>query len=70
MEHDAQREAVLRYLKKHHEITPMKALMELNIYRLGARIFELREKGHHILNKEKPGKMAHYVLLQEAKDAA
>lgn len=70
MEHDVQREAVLRYLKRNREITPMQALNDLSIYRLGARIFELREKGHHILNTEKPGKMARYVLIEEAKAAA
>lgn len=70
MEHDAQREAVLRYLKQNREITPMQALSDLQIYRLGARIFELREQGHKILNTEKRGKMARYVLIEEAKIAA
>jgi hypothetical protein len=33
------------YLEVHGAITPMMALNELGIYRLGARIFELREGG-------------------------
>lgn len=36
---------VRAYLETHGHITPMEALNELGIFRLGARVFELRESG-------------------------
>lgn len=38
-------ERVRAHLEQYGFITPMVALSELGIYRLGARIFELRESG-------------------------
>lgn len=43
-----QNDRLLDYLKKHGAIDPLKAWTELGIYRLGARIFDLREAGHNI----------------------
>ena len=37
---------VLIYLKGHGSIEPMDALKKLGVYRLAARIHEIREDGH------------------------
>lgn len=37
-----QTKRVANYLAKHRKITPLEAWRKLGIYRLGARIFELR----------------------------
>ena len=39
---------VLVYLKQHKTIQPMEALQKLGVYRLAARIAEMREEGHVI----------------------
>jgi len=43
-----QQQRLLSYLKKHAGITPMEAWQILGIYRLSARVFELRRKGYDI----------------------
>lgn len=45
---ETQNHRLLTYLREHGEIEPLTALGELGIYRLGARIFDLREAGHNI----------------------
>ena len=42
------REKLLDWFTRRSTITPMEALHDLGIYRLGARVFELREAGHDI----------------------
>ena len=39
---------LLQYLREYGYITPLRALNELGIMRLSARIKELRQLGHHI----------------------
>lgn len=63
---EKQNAIVLQYLREHPSLTPPVAYNDLGIYRLGARIFDLREKGHKILNTEPMGKPARYVLIAEA----
>lgn len=43
-----QTEDVLSYLQRNGTIDPVQAFFELGIYRLGARIFDLRAEGHDI----------------------
>lgn len=43
-----QTERVLQYIKDHQMITPKQAMEELGIYRLGARIYDLKKQGHDI----------------------
>lgn len=57
---------VLDWLRKWGSITPDEAYRQLKIYRLGARIFDLRERGNDIVNTEPMGKPARYVLRKEA----
>ena len=39
---------ILRYLKTGKSITPMEALKKFGCFRLGARIWELKQDGHSI----------------------
>lgn len=67
----SQNEQVLEYLQKFGQINPMAALTELGIYRLGARIHDLKNKGHNIKTEQMNSKnrngekvrYAKYVLL-------
>lgn len=43
-----QNDLVLRHLKDFGEITPITALADYGIMRLGARIWELKQKGYDI----------------------
>jgi hypothetical protein len=40
---------LLEYLRTHPSIDPLQSWSELGIYRLGARVFELRKAGHNIV---------------------
>ena len=44
----AQNRRLLEYLRSHDNIDPLTAWTKLGIYRLGARVFELRQAGHNI----------------------
>lgn len=41
-------ERLLEWFSRNRTITPLEALSSLGIYRLGARVFDLREAGHNI----------------------
>lgn len=43
-----QTERLLDHLKEHQAINPLEAWVTLGIYRLGARVFDLRAAGHEI----------------------
>ena len=50
MEHstEAQEAQILAALKRGEALTPMDALRRFGCFRLGARIFDLRRKGHPV----------------------
>lgn len=48
-----QKERLLKYLFEHKSIDPLTGWSELGIYRLGARIFDLRKDGYIIENRKK-----------------
>ena len=48
MNKSTQCERLLSYLLRNEQINPLQAWVELGIYRLGARIFDLRQDGHPI----------------------
>jgi hypothetical protein len=65
----SQSERLLEYLNKHMSITPRVALNECGIYRLSARIYDLRAAGHNIETdritvngKFGKAKVARYIL--------
>lgn len=75
--YDDQRRRLLKYLKTHKRgITTFDAVEKLRIYRISARIFELREAGHEIktlmhdvVNPDtgERTRYGQYVLTKEAK---
>lgn len=46
-----QEKRILQWLKDNQTIDPMQALSELGVYRLGARIKDLRDKGYRIITE-------------------
>lgn len=44
----SQLDAILKHLKKYGSITPYEALQEYGCFRLGARIWDLRDLGYEI----------------------
>ena len=62
-------DAILRELRKG-PLTPMDALSKLGCFRLAARIYDLRERGHVIHTVEWPvsdKRVARYHLVREAR---
>jgi hypothetical protein len=53
-----QADAILAHLKRGKPITPIQALSRFGVFRLAARIGELREDGHQIRSRmvERKGK--------------
>ena len=52
---ETQEQKIINYMKAHGGITPLEAMEHLHIMRLGARIFDMREKGINIVNDPIPG---------------
>jgi hypothetical protein len=48
MDTNSHKRRILAYLQEHGSITPMEALQEFGCYRLGARIWDLRQTGVQI----------------------
>ena len=51
-----QTDRVLRYMRDFGSITPLQALGDLGVMRLGARIWDLRREGHCISRRMVSGK--------------
>jgi hypothetical protein len=49
----AQNKRLLTHLREHPIIDPLTAWRVLGIYRLGARVFELRRGGHNIVTERR-----------------
>lgn len=68
-----QNELIKQHLEAHGSITPLEAMTEYGIMRLGARIFNLKEQGVPIqtnmvtgINRYgKPTRFAEYRLIRE-----
>ena len=48
---ESQNHQILQYLQNGNKITPIEALNLFGCFRLGARIWDLREKGNDIISK-------------------
>ena len=63
----SKKERLRKHLKAKGSITPLESLSRFGLYRLGARILELRAEGMdietHIINV-KGSKFARYVLIK------
>jgi len=46
-----QEQAILQYMKSVGPITPLEALQSFGCFRLGARVYDLRQKGHNIASR-------------------
>ena len=75
MKGNSQADRLLNYLQTHAGITPDVAYTKLGIYRLSARVFDLRDKGYKILTTMIPVKskfngeevyVARYSLVKES----
>lgn len=62
---------ILNHLKDNGSITPLEALQRYGCMRLGARIFELRQKGYSIKTEisESSKKYAVYKLMGSVENA-
>ena len=49
----SQNDRILKHLKSGKTISPLEAMGVFGVYRLAARIFELRQDGHEIVKKIK-----------------
>tara|TARA_R100000700_G_C3157713_1_gene134532 strand:+ start:910 stop:1176 length:267 start_codon:yes stop_codon:yes gene_type:complete len=61
-----QNQQILEYLQKGLSITPLEALEKFGCFRLGARIFNLRQSGYNIITEhitEKGKTFAKYSLI-------
>lgn len=72
-----QNEMILQHLKEHNVITPAEAYGKYGVFRLSARILELKQQGHKIITSiiKKTGRrgtkrFAEYRLVKAAKVAA
>lgn len=67
---NSQASKILEHLKQGNTITPMEALNLFGCFRLGARIWDLKDEGYNIVTEteENEGKRyAKYKLITEAK---
>ena len=48
---ESQRNVILKALQLGRRLTPLDALRDFSCFRLGARIYELRQAGHPIQSK-------------------
>lgn len=58
-----QNQIILKHLKQGRSISAFEAIMDYNIFRLGARIWELKKAGHRIESelKTNPATGKHYA---------
>lgn len=68
---ETQNKKVLRYMKKHGSITAREAMLSMEIYRLGARIWDLRHEGYEIVSAfetSKTGRRYKRYMLKEVEN--
>ena len=70
---DSQKARILKHLQRYHKIDPLKAWTRYGVYRLAARISDLRKDGYDIETTSKfvknqfgeKCKVAEYILWDE-----
>jgi len=60
----SQTEQILEHLKSGKEITPMDALVNYGCFRLGARIYDLRQQGYDIESELKQENGKQYAVYR------
>lgn len=70
MEATSHKRLILEYLEEGNEITPKDAWIKFGCYRLGARIYDLRQEGWEIvdINKGTKDRFARYILKKEVSE--
>ena len=63
----SQSKKIIDYMERHGSITPMEAMQELGIMRLGARIYDLKESGVKIITETEIGKNRDGVTVHYAR---
>lgn len=74
----SQNDMILDYLQKNGSITQAEAISRFGCYRLGARIWELKQRGHKIIKVLESGRnrfgmptrYARYALIKLSSDLA
>lgn len=66
----SQKQQVLDYLRSHDEVTPQDALRDLGIFRLAARVHELRREGYAISMRESAEKGERYAIYSLVREGA
>lgn len=62
-----QEDAILDWLRQGHSLSPLEAMQRFQCLRLGARVFDLRRKGHAIVSRtERQGRKAWSVYMLNA----
>lgn len=72
----SQNEMILDYLRQNGSITQAEAISQFGCYRLGARIYDLKQRGHKVIKTiEKgqnrfglPTRYARYALVKGARN--
>ena len=70
-----QEEQILDYMERNGSITPLEAMNEFGIMRLGARIYDLKESGVKIItetvtSKNREGKRVRFARYRLERDNA
>lgn len=52
----SQNEMILEYLQKNGSITQAEAISQFGCYRLGARIYDLKQRGHKVIKTIEKGR--------------
>ena len=63
----SQESNILKALKKGQKLTQLDAISEWNCYRLGARCFDLRQKGHKIITEMVTSSSGHHFARYSLK---
>lgn len=66
MSHESQTARILAYMKRGRTLTPLEALEKFGCFRLGARMWDLKQAGHIVKSRlvEIEGKrVARYLLV-------
>lgn len=65
---NAQEQMILKHLQRGRGLTPLQALEKWGCFRLGARVFELKQQGHKIkteMVKRNGKRFARYTMEVE-----
>ena len=67
MKTDSQKSAILAYLQSGRTLSPIEALNMFGCFRLGARVYDLKQEGHNIQMKLSRGdkKYAEYRIVYD-----